>query len=698
MGDVANARAVPEIIENTLTESLEIRTRGLSRVTGLGPPDLCQYTKVQEKTQSLLRSNPVGPSVLGCFHFVYGVDCSSPAAVAAYFNTLVNDLRKAAVNTKASWRIQSGTYCCYNAFAGVDVRVEVTMPGTVNAYVLDNQGRRYGCDERMWQEVQLCSVLRYVEKPSPFDVPIFGLRTFHPFKRPGDERAFLKTATELFWDAHALGTDELTANVTNVNNKLTQGVKKYFLNSLRYHQCMSFFLLLARQDTELVCVLTEIQHFFQQTASALVLVSDHLLTNNTSSACVLKQSQLLLDRGNVADSLTLAKRAVDMAPAQAQVWIHLAKTYVADRQFDLALVALNVAPMSHGLDVCVPDIPDFIPSANVNEVLRDMVDEESEGDQTLASLPASNLRGTFVEAYAVLTSVLNIISWDELLAHRTQVFLMEDEYARNKEEVQSSSKSESDVKAEENEGKDTDKQSEVPATANDTTANDTDGKTDEDDATPTPTSDTEKDSADEPKGKDGVSEAADMADDEVSQPTAASPTPPEANYTGTKRLLERWLDQLFTALYQDLMCSVIWNAQEQHAIKTGSRVEHTIGDLLRYGYLANRLGKKEDAIKAFQQCTSQGFCLRGLLAIVDMYADDGFVEETLATVDAICQFYELNTDYEIPVSVHQAVYKLIRKHGVAMLNQLGGKWVTRSPHVKRIIDNGVSWAVTGHDQ
>jgi hypothetical protein len=30
---------------------------------------------------------------------------------------------------------------------------------------------------------------------------------------------------------------------------------------------------------------------------------------------------------------------------------------------------------------------------------------------------------------------------------------------------------------------------------------------------------------------------------------------------GGKRLLERWLDQLFTALYQDLMCSVIWSAQ-----------------------------------------------------------------------------------------------------------------------------------------
>lgn len=82
-----------------------------------------------------------------------------------------------------SWKIQSGTYCCYNAFTRVDVRVEVTMPGSVNAYVLDAQGRRYGCDDRMWQEVLISSVLRALKKPSPFLFHIDALRSFYPFKR-----------------------------------------------------------------------------------------------------------------------------------------------------------------------------------------------------------------------------------------------------------------------------------------------------------------------------------------------------------------------------------------------------------------------------------------------------------------------------------------------------------------------------------
>ena len=81
------------------------------------------------------------------------------------------------------WRIQSGTYCCYNAFTRVDVRVEVTMPGSVNAYVLDAQGRRYGCDDRMWQEVLISATLRALNRPNIFTTHIDGLRSFYPFQR-----------------------------------------------------------------------------------------------------------------------------------------------------------------------------------------------------------------------------------------------------------------------------------------------------------------------------------------------------------------------------------------------------------------------------------------------------------------------------------------------------------------------------------
>lgn len=50
--------------------------------------------QVQERPQSLLRSGPAPPQLVGTYHFAYGIDCSSPAAIAAYFNTLVNEISK----------------------------------------------------------------------------------------------------------------------------------------------------------------------------------------------------------------------------------------------------------------------------------------------------------------------------------------------------------------------------------------------------------------------------------------------------------------------------------------------------------------------------------------------------------------------------------------------------------------------------
>lgn len=167
---------------------------------------------------------------------------------------------------------------------------------------------------------------------------------------------------------------------------------------------------------------------------------------------------------------------------------------------------------------------------------------------------------------------------------------------------------------------------------------------------------------------------------------------------GGKRLLERWLDQLFTALYQDIMCSVIWNAQELHVQQTHALLNHTVGDYLRFGILSKRLGKKDEACKAFKMCTSQGFCLRGLLNILDIYSRDGFVEESLAACAAIGRFYDMHADLAMPVEVDHAVYRLIAKHGLTMLSQLGGQWVNKDENVKKIIAKAVAWQVKGYDK
>lgn len=46
----------------------------------------------------------------------------------------------------------------------------------------------------------------------------------------------------------------------------------------------------------------------------------------------------------------------------------------------------------------------------------------------------------------------------------------------------------------------------------------------------------------------------------------------------------------------------------------------------------------------------------------------------------------------------EAVYQLVGRYGLAFMNQLGGKWVTKSGHVKKCIDSAMVWKVQGYDK
>jgi hypothetical protein len=87
-------------------------------------------------------------SQLGSYHYVSGVDASSSASLAAYLNSLTYSVEPTpswffgSAAAKASWKIRGGVYCSFNAFSRVDVRVEVKIPGGVEAYVIDLRGER----------------------------------------------------------------------------------------------------------------------------------------------------------------------------------------------------------------------------------------------------------------------------------------------------------------------------------------------------------------------------------------------------------------------------------------------------------------------------------------------------------------------------------------------------------------------------
>jgi hypothetical protein len=168
---------------------------------------------------------------------------------------------------------------------------------------------------------------------------------------------------------------------------------------------------------------------------------------------------------------------------------------------------------------------------------------ENEVHPELRRLPSNSLRGTFSRAYTLLTKLCRKVGWDELLKYRSKVFVMEDEYrihrAMAEEEAQA-------TVVEENEP-------EIPAMESEM-----ENISLEEKPSSSPTKKKGKLSIDELVKKANNNPNLSNAFEQPSKQGARLPNNPRLPFTGVnftfkhKRLCEKWLDNLFMVLYNDL--------------------------------------------------------------------------------------------------------------------------------------------------
>jgi hypothetical protein len=95
------------------------------------------------------------------------------------------------------------TTSCYNAFSRLDMRVHVTIPGSVDSYCIDERGEKRVATDELWLETYLCSVLRaysYADDGSGDTIrKIMGVRRFNPVTNTETEHRFLQAAEQLFF-------------------------------------------------------------------------------------------------------------------------------------------------------------------------------------------------------------------------------------------------------------------------------------------------------------------------------------------------------------------------------------------------------------------------------------------------------------------------------------------------------------------
>lgn len=325
-------------------------------------------------------------------------------------------------------------------------------------------------------------------------------------------------------------------------------------------------------------------------------------------------------RGDLA--LEIAKRSVVSAPSEFGTWARLAEIYVSLEQWDLALLTLNSCPMFTYQDKDAPRMPEpqkvflpIMPEAMCDEIEDSNLDDIELVHPTLRKLHAAGFKGTFLKAYFLLTEITKKIGWDQLLKIRSQVFVMEEEYRHEKTTTQVSHSRSASTTA---------LRSPSPNTSAQPNGH---GNVEERPSTEETVTNGESSTAaavaavQESLVKPSHTVAAEVvkagSEDPHAHDDSASSGP---NYTHfqNKRLCERWLDNLFMVLYEDLRVYTIWRTEmaqyrQQQLLYKKSAEEWEI-----LGELAERLHHTEEAVEAYENCLQIKFspkAMRGVLKL-----------------------------------------------------------------------------------
>lgn len=449
---------VPRLTETHIHECLEARTDQLPQLRELGPPDLIELIKQgpgksakqvsnQQDTVHRFTSNIIKT---GFYHNATGVDASSSASLAAYINTLTYT----AFDTKTT-KIVEGTYCCYNAFSRLDMRVEVTIPGTVESYAVDERGQKRSATDDMWLETYLCSVLRaysYSDDGSGDIIrKIMGVRRFNPVTTTETEHRFLQAAEELFFRGWQLGSDSLVQVPNNVCNHLCTGLLKYFRATGRFSSGINLFEKLRAKNIEVSSLLAKVMIMGNEEVQAVRVLQDALKETPMDYVLLDTQCAFLKDKAlhsskpelkeeRLSWALACADRATIAAPSEFNTWAKLCEIYVAQEDWGNALVTLNSCPMFTYQDKDAPVFPEprevhlpTLAEAKLDEIESDSARDDYHIHPTLQNLRANAYKGTFKKAYELLTLMSNHVGWDQLLKIRSNVFVMEEEYRHERQ-------------------------------------------------------------------------------------------------------------------------------------------------------------------------------------------------------------------------------------------------------------------------
>ncbi|KAG0200942.1 hypothetical protein BGX28_006117 [Mortierella sp. GBA30] len=704
MGD--NLRDIPEFIERELGESLQARTDALGTFKELGAPDLCHIIKVNVKPAVKETSS---------YHYVSGIDASSSASLAAYLNSLTYaiDESHAWFSKGAQWRIRSGVYCCYNAFSRVDVRVEVKIPGGVESYAVNVRGERQEATAAIWQETYVTAMLRSILYSDDANYRIPGFRKLDPIPDVEAEKRFFEAAEQMFFRGWLLGSNPEIQVPTVVNNHLTAAIMKYCQESFRSDLAVKFFERLFKREPEVASLLAQSYIGTDEELKAINVLYEALKQFPQSYALLHVQADFLRGKGKLEMALRLAKQAVNCAPSEFITWAKLTEVYIDLGDYESAdpnLQRLPAPALRGTFSSAYNLLTRLVSKIGWDELLRCrslvfVMEEEyrmqkeaeesirkgsqarkmSREDEDHEGIPEQvPAREQLLSPNGTPIPIIKISTESEREREQEEA----EEEARQKAIEEALEKSASDENADQSmediklddlslsSDKDQEEQEDQVDQVDQENPNgdedddegkkgNVDGENDESETKPSELKD--KDDAEEPqhvpmKGKQIEKPSAAASDEEENEEDEV-----ELSFSfSNKRLCDRWLDNLFMVLYEDLRQYTIWRAEVQHFRNVQAPYRKSGTDWEIYGDLATRLHHRDEAKDAYQRCADQKFSAKALMRLLEIYADEGELLKAMEVSIKLCVYQERwyhETIY--PTAIAYNLNKLILSEGLA---------------------------------
>jgi tetratricopeptide (TPR) repeat protein len=208
------------------------------------------------------------------------------------------------------------------------VRVEVRIPGSVDAFVVDLRGDRHPPTPEIWQEVYLSALLRSILYADDANFRLAGYRKLDPIAGPEAEHRFLRAAENLFFKGWQLGSEPEIQVATVVSNHLANGVLKYFGDAGRYEQAVNLFEKLYAREPVVAALVAQAYLGMNEEIKAVQIMHAAIKETPHSYALLHVQADFLKSKGKADWALKLCKQAVNCAPSEFVTWAKLTECYI----------------------------------------------------------------------------------------------------------------------------------------------------------------------------------------------------------------------------------------------------------------------------------------------------------------------------------------------------------------------------------